>query len=62
MGHVPPMQMMFRLAGGRSNVESKLARSLAMSGFPNASMMTMVLPAPVRWLGMLYARRIWAGA
>src|SRR4029077_4697036 len=61
VGHVPVMQMMFRWAGGKSNVESKLARSLAISGFPNASMMTMVLPAPVRLLGLLAPGRFWAG-
>lgn len=58
---MPPTQMMLRLAAGSPNVESKPARSLAMSGFPNASMMTMVSPRPVRLLGMLYARRTWAG-
>jgi hypothetical protein len=32
-----------------------------MSGFPNASMMAIVSPRPVRLLGMLHARRTCAG-
>ena len=54
-------QMMFRWAAGRPKVESNSARSLAMYGFPKASMMAIVSPLPVRLLGTAYALRIWDG-
>src|SRR5271156_1652415 len=54
-------QMILRLAAGRPNVESNSARSLAMYGSPKASMMTIVLPLPVRLRGTSYAVRIWDG-